>query len=135
MLSCIDPCKRGDLSDKAVWKYGAIGRTMAKPAISNGLIVAADWLGKVHCLDATTGESHWVYDTTAIVSEAFLVADGKVYVGNEDGELHILAAAPKLKVLNKVKFPGSLHARIVAATGTLYVSNGTNLYAFAMPDQ
>src|SRR5262249_48991151 len=38
------------------------GRTMSSVAIHDGLLIAPELAGYVHCLDARTGKCHWVAD-------------------------------------------------------------------------
>ncbi|MFM7804515.1 MAG: PQQ-binding-like beta-propeller repeat protein, partial [Verrucomicrobiota bacterium] len=59
---------------------------------STGLLFIGDFSGFVHCLDAETGKLHWVYDMKAHMWGSTLAADGKVYVGDEDGDFVVLAA-------------------------------------------
>lgn len=42
-------------------------RTVSTVAIRNGLLIATDFDGLVHCFDAETGKRHWCYDTLAAV--------------------------------------------------------------------
>jgi len=61
----------------------------------------------VFCLDAKTGKEYWKFDTKGHIWSSPLVADGKVYVGNEEGELFILAEGKELKELGTVRVPGT----------------------------
>jgi outer membrane protein assembly factor BamB len=135
MLSCIDVTQSGDLSGKAVWTFkgsedNGFERTVATPAVKEGLIYAADFTGRVFCLDAKTGEEFWKFDTKGHIFTSLLVADGKVYVGNEEGELFIFAEGRQMKELGHVTFPGPIFGPVVAANGVLYVNTDTHLYAF-----
>ena len=58
-----------------------------------------------------------------------LVADGKVYVGNETGTLSVLAAGKQKKVLAAIDFKEPIYSTPVAADGTLYVATQSKLYA------
>src|SRR5205814_9586338 len=98
---------QGDISKTGkVWSYTKIGRSISTVAIANGLLFAADFDGKLHCLEPSTGRPHWVHDTEARIWGSPLVADGKVYLGNEQGDLTILAASKEKKVINKINFDG-----------------------------
>ena len=130
MFSCIDPSMQGDLSGKAVWTFEGIGRGMSTPSIVDDLVYVAEYAGTLYCLDAKTGQEYWEIDFKSRITQASLVADGRVYIGNEDGELSILATGKKLERLGTVDFPAPLHAGIVAANGVLYISTGSHLYAF-----
>lgn len=145
ILWCIDPSRSGDVSAEiqdgagilrpnpnsgVVWSYSDLGRSRSSVAIAQGLLVAAGFDGRVHCLEARTGRRHWTFDTRARVFASPLIVDGRVYVANEDGILHILALEPNLHVLARHEFQGPLYAAPVFANGVLYVAvSGGHLYA------
>jgi len=130
-LSCIDATKSGDASKSGlVWRY-KIGRSISTVSVADGLLYVAEYSGKVHCLDADTGKAHWVHDTQAHIWASTLVADGKVYVGAEDGAFWVLAAGKEKKVIHKAEFPSPVYASAIAANGVLYVQTHTHLYAIA----
>ncbi|HCN76226.1 MAG TPA: pyrrolo-quinoline quinone [Verrucomicrobiales bacterium] len=131
MLSCIDPATAsGDISGKALWTFKGIERSISTPAVKDGLVYAADYTGRVFCLDAKTGEQYWMFDTKGHIWASPLVADGKVWIGNEEGELFILAEGRELKEIKTIEFPSSLLSSVVAANGAVYVTTHTHLYCF-----
>jgi len=81
-------------------------------------------------LDAKTGKQFWKYDTKGHIWASPVVADGKVYLGNEEGELFVLAEGKELKELAHIEFPASLKSSVVPANGGLYVTTETHLYCF-----
>ena len=129
-LSCIDPTKSGDLSGKAVWTYKDINRSVSTPAIVDDIVYVADYSGLIHALDANTGAKLSVYDTKGHIWGSTLYIDGKIYVGNEEGELHILKAGKQLEKIAVIDFPGSLFATPVFANDTLYIMTMSQIYAF-----
>jgi len=128
-LSCIDPSLTGDISDKAVWTYETIGRSLSTPSITNGLVFAAEYDGDIHCVDAKTGEPYWVHETGSRVWASTLVADGKVFLGTEDGEVVILAASKEKQLLGTIELHAPIYSSAVVANDTLYVATQTHLYA------
>ncbi|SKB06494.1 Outer membrane protein assembly factor BamB, contains PQQ-like beta-propeller repeat [Prosthecobacter debontii] len=130
MLSCIDPKGSGDISGKAVWTFKGIERSISTPAVKDGLVYTADYTGRVFCLDAKTGEEYWKFDTKGHIWASPLIADGKLYIGNEEGELFILAEGKELKEIQTIEFPSPLLGGVVAANGCLYVPTHTHLYCF-----
>ncbi len=131
-LSCIDVSKRGDISETgAIWVYQDIGRTISTVSIKDDLLYIAEYAGKIHCLDADTGKPYWIYDTQSRIWGSTLVADGKVYIGNEDGDLVILKAGKTMGLINKVNFGSPIYSSPIVANGTLYVASQTHLFAIS----
>jgi predicted nucleic acid-binding protein len=71
--------------------------------------------GTVHCLDANTGHVHWTHDLQATVWCAPLIADGMVYVPDEEGRVTIFELAPQKKLVRVIEMDDSLYATPVAA--------------------
>lgn len=128
-LTCIDPSK-GNGQDAIVWQFKNLGRTISTPSIVDGLIYISDYSGKVFCIDAETGKEYWFHDTLSHIWGSTMVVDGKVLIGNEDGELIILAAGKEKKELSTVEFPSPIFSTPIVANGTLYIMTETHLYAF-----
>ena len=135
MLSCLDPSGTGDLSGKAVWTYeygdgSGIGRSISTPSITDdGLVICAEYDGDIHCVDAKTGKPYWVHETGSRVWASTLVADGKVFLGTEDGEVVILAATKEKKHLGTIELHAPIYSSAVVANDTVYVASQTHLYA------
>ena len=131
-LSCIDPSKTGDQSGKAVWTYKGINRSVSTPAIVDDILYVADYSGIIHVLDAITGAKLSTYDTKGHIWGSTLYVDGKLYIGNEEGELHILKAGKTIEKIAVIDFPGSIFATPVFANDTLYIMTMSQLYAFGV---
>jgi outer membrane protein assembly factor BamB len=177
-LWCIDPTKRGDVSQTqifslkdpntplpprreqnldvdngevardnpnsaAIWhfaKYDANGngkmefeetmhRTIGTCAIKDGLLFLADFSGLFHCLDAKTGKPHWSHDMLAASWGSPLIVEGKVYIGDEDGDVTITELSPKLNVIAEINMGNSVYSTPVVANNVLYIGNRTHLFA------
>lgn len=133
-LVCIDATKTGDITQSGkIWSYQKIARSLSTLAIHDGLVFAADFSGFIYCLDAETGEEYWVHDTKGHIWASPLVADGKVYIGNEDGYMTILAAGRELNLITEIDMKAPIYSSAVAANNTLYVATHTHLFAIAKP--
>jgi len=89
----------------------------------------ADFSGFIHCVDVATGKPYWVFDSKSHIWASTLVADGKLYVGTEDGDVIVLAASKQMKELGRFDMRAPVYSTAVAANGTLYVATPTHLYA------
>ncbi len=128
----IDGTKRGDITDTGrIWHYQKIRRSISTPAIKDGLIYMADFSGFLHCLDLKTGEPLWVHDMFAAIWGSPIIIDDKVYLGDEDGDITVLAHGRELKVLSEQNMGSSVYATPVPANGALLIMNRNQLYSLA----
>ena len=95
------------------------------------LVYYPDFSGFLHCLDAKTGQAYWVHDMFAAVWGSALVADGKVYLGDEDGDVVVLQAGKEKKVLAEMNMGSSVYSTPVPANGALFITNRNQLFALA----
>ena len=131
-MYCIDATKRGDITKTGlVWHYDKIRRSISTPAIKDGVVYEADFSGFLHALDAKTGQVYWVHDLFAAVWGSPLLVDGKLYVGDEDGDVTILQEGKTKKVIAEVNMGSSVYSTAVPANGVLYISNRNQIYALA----
>ena len=89
----------------------------------------ADITGLVHCLDARSGKLHWTHDLMSQVWGSPCVADGKIYIGNQDGDVVVFELSPKLKLLAKNAMGSAVYSAPVVADDVLYISTSTHLIA------
>lgn len=129
-LVCLDATQTGDVTRSGiVWAYDGIGSSCSTVAISQGLLYAADFGGRLHCLDADTGQRHWVHKAGGDIWGSPLVADGKVYLGTKGRDFWVLAAGKELKVIHRIRMRDGVRSTAVAANGVLYVMTDGHLYA------
>lgn len=104
-------------------------RTLSTVSIDDGLVYAADLSGFIHCLDFATGERYWEHDTFSGIWGSTLVVDGKVFIGDEDGEMTILKTGKKEQKIAEKLFNSSVYSTPTIANGVLYVTDRARLYA------
>jgi beta-lactamase regulating signal transducer with metallopeptidase domain/outer membrane protein assembly factor BamB len=156
-LWCIDPTKRGDVSPQivnrsqfvenpnsaAVWHFGqenvdagqkfgfedVFHRSIATPVAQDGLLIAADTSGLVHCFDAKTGKRHWAHDLFSACLASPIIINDRVYIGDEDGEVAVLALREKLQVVSEVSLGEAITTTPTVADGVLYQATRSRLFA------
>ena len=142
ILTCIDATRTGDITPTGkIWSYDKIHRSISTVSIDpdSGLLFVGDFSGFVYCLDAETGKLYWTHDMKAHMWGSTLVADGKVYCGDEDGDFVVLAARKEKKILSKTVIAGKeedgpnlgspVYSTPVVANGVVYVASNAHLYA------
>jgi outer membrane protein assembly factor BamB len=131
-LYAIDATKRGDITKTGqIWHYDKIRRSISTGAVYNGLLFYADFSGFLHCLDAKTGKPYWTHDMLAAIWGSPMVIDGKVYLGDEDGDVVVLEAAKEKKLIAEMNMGSSVYSTPVPANGALFIVNRNQLFALA----
>jgi outer membrane protein assembly factor BamB len=156
-LWCIDLTKKGDVSardekfdpkdpknkDSAlVWHFGGkieprpekgreirFGRTLSNATVHDGLLYITEQDGYFQCLDAKTGEHYYEVDLQSETWATPYWVDGKVFLGNEDGDLHVYEHGKKAKRLAKIVVGPSVKMPIKVVDGVIYVLTDSYLYA------
>ena len=67
----------------------------------------------------------------AAVWGSALVADGKVYLGDEDGDVVIMQEGKTKKVIAEINMGSSVYSTPVPANGVLFITNRNQLYALS----
>jgi outer membrane protein assembly factor BamB len=152
-LWCVDITRTGDVSEELekgkpnpnsglLWHYGGaatrgaardwlFGRSLSGCTVHDGLVYAAECEGLLHCLDARTGRHYWEEDFNEKVWASPLWAEGKVYLPDDAGNVHIFAHGKKKKALPAVDMATGVKAAAVVANGVLYITTGRRLFAIA----
>jgi outer membrane protein assembly factor BamB len=58
-----------------------------------------------------------------------MVADGKVYLGDEDGDIAVFQAGKQLNKISENSMGSAVYGTPVAANGVLYIMSRSVLYA------
>jgi outer membrane protein assembly factor BamB len=131
-LYSIDASKTGDITDTAaIWHFGGedFHRTISTAAIQDGLLYITDLSGFLYALEVETGKHVWTHDTFAAVWGSPYVVDGKIYLGDEDGDIVILETGREEKVISEQNMGSAVYTTPSAKDGVLYVATRSELFA------
>lgn len=138
-LYAIDPAgKSGDITESGkVWHLHGddFHRTMSSASIHDGIMYIADLSGFVYALDLKTGKKHWTYDAFAAIWGSTFYAGGKVYIGDEDGDIAVLEAGSKGdgkgegELLYETNMGNAVYTTPIGKDGVMYVASRTKLFA------
>lgn len=128
----------GDITESHLaWKYeGPVGPDVPSPISDGTYFYMVDDRGRVTCLDAKTGALVWGPETTttAIVSASPILADGKLYIINENGETSIASVGEKFQLLATNELDGTYTLASPAVSGShLFIRTSTHLYCIGEP--
>lgn len=110
-------------------------RSCGTCTIKDDVLYIADFSGLVHCLDARgtkdgKAKVHFTYDMLAQSWGSALISDGKVYIGDEDGDVCVFEFGPENKEpIEEINMGSSVYSTPVAANGRLYISTKDKLFA------
>jgi outer membrane protein assembly factor BamB len=103
-------------------------RTISTVAVSDGLVYCPDFSGFLHCLDAETGKQVWWEDLESDVWGSPLVCDGKVYVGDGDGDIAIFKAGREKELIATHNMGAAVYGSPVMANGAMYILSLDKLF-------
>ncbi|MHC4640080.1 MAG: PQQ-like beta-propeller repeat protein [Planctomycetota bacterium] len=124
MLSCVDAA-----SGKRIWESRRVDRSLSNVAVDDGLLYISDFSGRLHCLNADTGEHYWLHELGAGTWSASPVVVGdKVYISTERNELWVLKASRKKEVVSRCRLQ-SMAITPAVKDGVLYLPTQKRLFA------
>ena len=103
--------------------------SQSTPLVVNGVIYSIAPWSVVFAVDAKTGKAYWTHDMLAAIWGSPIVIDGKVYLGDEDGDVAVLATGRTKKVLFETNLGSSIYSTPVPANGSMFIVNRNQLIA------
>jgi len=111
-----------------LWRYGRSVPNMPSPLVVGDAVYLVSDKGIATCLDAATGEVRWTGRLGGSFSSSPLFADGKIYVGNRDGQLFVIRPGAFLDILATNDFGEAIMASPAAVGRAVYVRTERALY-------
>jgi outer membrane protein assembly factor BamB len=136
MLAAMPAAKTGTLTDKdARWIIRGVQAGYASPVSDGQRIYVVDNGGILFAHDVKTGKRAWDQNLGTIQKSSPVLADGKLYVGTENGKLYIIRPhADRAEILDQdwlgsEQRPEPIIASPAVARGRIYVASMYALYA------
>jgi outer membrane protein assembly factor BamB len=129
----------GEIDDFVEEMHRAIGSC----AIKDDILYVLDFSGLFHCVNAKTGKSNWTYDMLSESWGSPLIVDGKVFIGDMDGDLAIFrhSADPKVAMKDEggnltpyygeINMGAAVPASPIVVDNVLYICAMRSLFAIA----
>jgi len=127
-MLAVKPGGEGDVSKTHVAWSGTKQLPYVPTPIAYGkhLFLIAD-AGIATCVDPKTGEQIWTERLGGDVAASPVIADGKIYVVSEAGDVHTFAAAGKFQLLGKSTVGEPVYATPAIAGGRLFIRTHKSL--------
>ncbi len=137
MVAAIDLAgKTGEIPLTALtWKVNRFMPTFASPVLNGNQLISIDNGAIIGAFDTTNGKELWTRSLGTLQKGSPVLADGKLYVGTENGKVYILRpTATGVEVLDEDVLgnpsdPEVIFASPVVAGGRVYVASMDRLYA------
>lgn len=135
MMTAVDATAKGEIKKEQVkWTtYGWQGG-FSSPVMDGSRIYQLDNSANIAAFDATTGKQLWLKNLGTIQKASPVLADGKLYVGTENGKFFILKpSATDCEILDQDQLgtealPEPIIGSVAIANGHVYVVSDSNLY-------
>lgn len=136
MVAALDATRTGTLGNDAFrWKTHGFLPSYASPVMDDERLYSVDNSAIVAAFDLKTGKRLWERGLGTLQKGSPVLADGKLYVGTENGKLFILRpSATGVEVLDEdllgtPEQPEQIIASPIVADGRVYVTSMEALYA------
>jgi len=136
LIAAIDATRSGVLGADAVkWRTRGFLPTFASPVMDNERLYTVDNSAIIGAFDLKTGAKVWERTLGTLQKGSPVLADGKLYVGTENGKFYILRPTPAgvdvldEDVLGDPQAPEPIIASPIVADGRVYVTSMDALYA------
>jgi outer membrane protein assembly factor BamB len=136
MIAALDARRRGDLKEDAFkWKTLGFLPTYASPVMDAERLYTVDNSAIVAAFDLQSGKRLWERGLGTLQKGSPVLADGKLYIGTENGKFYILRpSATGVDVLDEellgpAQSPEPIVASPIVADGRVYVTSMDAMYA------
>lgn len=120
-----------DDQPKIAWRFNKQAPSMPSPLlVGDELYIVAD-KGVATCLDAKTGQMNWTERLGGNFCSSPLFADGRILVGNREGQTYVIAPGKSYKLLATNSLDGQIMATPAAVDADLFVRTDKALYRIA----
>ena len=115
-----------------IWRNNKMESFTSTPVYNSGRVYTTIKRGELVCIDADTGEEHWVLKLAPDQIHASpTLADGKLYVPMFDGKVFIVKdLGNQGEVLSEIDLGSACLAAPAAAHGRVFVQSKKKLYCF-----
>ena len=133
-LVAVRPGGRGDVTDtRVLWRHSRVKGSIGTGVVHDGRLYSVSTDGFAMCADMKTGRQLWRKRLEASGDRgsswsSLLLADGRIYVPNQSGDVFVIRAGPEFELLatNSVNEP--TNASLAASDGDLFLRTDRGLW-------
>jgi outer membrane protein assembly factor BamB len=117
-----------------VWREKKGAPTMSSALVVEGLVFMVSDKGVATCLDTASGERLWSERLGGNFSSSPLYADGRIYVGNRDGDTFVIEPSREFQLLATNHLDGGIFATPAAVGRAIFLRTEDALYRLEKPE-
>ncbi len=117
-----------------VWREKKGAPTMSSALVVEGLVFMVSDKGVATCLDTASGERLWSERLGGNFSSSPLYADGRIYVGNRDGDTFVIEPSREFTLLATNHLDGGIFASPAAVGRAIFLRTEDALYRLEKPE-
>jgi outer membrane protein assembly factor BamB len=135
MMVALDASQKGEIKmAQTKWHVSGWQGGFSSPVIDGDRLYQVDNGANIAAFDVNSGKQLWLQNLGTIQKASPVLADGKLYVGTENGKFFILQpSASGAKILDEDQLgtealPEAIIGSVAVANGRVYVVSDSNLY-------
>ena len=98
------------------------------PLLAGDELFIVNDAGIASCLNAKTGEAHWVQRLGGNYSASPVLADGRIYFLSEEGAATVIATGKEFRKLATNVIDGETLASMAVSDGSIFIRTDSQLY-------
>ena len=110
------------------WEDNEYLSDVPSPVAINDIVIVVTSYGVVVCYDAATGKKHWLKELDKSVYSSPMIADGKIYVLDKLGTMHILRADKTLTLVGESSLGEGSVCTPAFGEGRIYIRGDKHLF-------
>jgi len=136
LIVAVDASAKGAIGKEQIrWRVNGWQGGFSSPVIDGDRFYQIDNGANIAAFDIATGKQLWLKNLGTIQKASPVLADGKLYVGTENGKFYILKpTATNCEILDQDQLgteeqPEAIIASVAISNGRVFVVSDSNLYA------
>ena len=135
MMTAVDATAKGEIKkDQVKWTTLGWQGGFSSPVLDGDRLYQIDNSANIAAFDVNNGKQLWIKNLGTIQKASPVLADGKLYVGTENGKFFILKpSATGCEILSEVQLgteavPEQIIGSVAIANGRVYIVSDSGLY-------
>ncbi len=120
---------KGDVTaTHQLWVDSQNDQRVGSGVIRNGYLFVSNATGFAECIEAQTAHVVWKQRLGGTLWGSMLLAAGRLYVSNKQGEIFVIDASPEFRLIAKNEMKEHMKAALAPSDGQLFIRTYENLY-------